>query len=262
MENLFALTQISKLSIMIAAGFALSKAGQLSRQADRGVSIIVIYLAWPCLIISSFQREFSLEVLRNMGAVALAISLSVGFGFICAVGVGKALKGRMDDFYLFAFMVMFGNTGFMGIPVSTALFGAEGTFYAAIADASSDILIFTFGVVLIAKSKDSKTKWSYKNLIEPATISIALGLIFLVLGISLPDVLLSPLTTIGNMTIPLSMIGIGSMLAKADFKELVGDYRLYLMSLLRLVVIPGAVALIIYLFFGSLSVFMKVIISL
>ena len=46
-------------------------------------------------------------------------------------------------------MLLFGNTGFIGIPVIKALYGTDAVFYAAIVELINDILIFTVGILLI-----------------------------------------------------------------------------------------------------------------
>ncbi|MBQ9707862.1 MAG: AEC family transporter, partial [Firmicutes bacterium] len=260
MGNVDALMQIVKLFIMIASGFILSKAGMLSSVMDKGISVIVVNLTWPCLIVVSLQREFSLDICKNMGLVAVMIAISIAIAYVSALVIRRVIKTDSKSMYLITFMMMFANTGFMGIPVCTSLFGTEGTFYAAIADAMSDAFIFTVGILILFKSKDASAKWQLKNLIEPATISIALGLILFVCQIRLPEILTSPMTTIGEATIPLSMIGIGSMLAKAKMSEMLGDYRLYIMSLFKLLIIPGIMFVGLKLAFGDLNIFLKVII--
>ncbi len=40
-------------------------------------------------------------------------------------------------------MLLFANTGFMGIPIINALYGKEAVFYAAILDMVFDIFLYT-----------------------------------------------------------------------------------------------------------------------
>ena len=69
----------------------------------------------------------------------------------------------------------------------------------------------------------------------------------MVSSITLPSLVKESCEMVGNMTAPLSMIVIGGMLTKVNLKESLKDRFLYLISILRLFIIPLGLWGILYL---------------
>ncbi len=229
---------LAKLFIMIVPGFILARAHVLNEEQSKGISTIIINLTWPCLIIISLQREFSIQLCINMGYVAAAIILVIIIAYLITKLVCRLMKIARDRTYLITFMVMFGNTAWIGIPVCKALYGADGTFYAALLDAIQDMFIFTVGLVMIEKSTGRHIGLSLKHFLTPGVISIVIGLILFVAGISLPDIIYTPMNALGSATSPLAMTVIGYQLGCLNLKELFKGRDVYVMMLLKLIVIP------------------------
>ena len=249
-----------KLFLMIIPGYILSKKNIIDEHQCKGVSSLVVNLTWPCLIVCSLQMAFSVELVINMGYIAAAMVCAMIIAYAFAKGACKAMKIDKSKAYLITFMLMFGNTGFMGIPVCTVLYGQEGTFYAALLDAIGDIFIFTAGLILIEKSTGRHIGLSIKHFLTPGFASIVIGIGLFVLGVQLPDVIYMPLDKIGSATTPLAMFVVGFQLGKIHFKEMIGDVRLYVLSALKLLAMPAIFFAAMTLIFGELSLFAKIII--
>lgn len=157
-------------------------------------------------------------------------------------------------------MLLFGNTGFMGIPVCTVLYGSEGTFYAALVDAVQDVFIFTVGILLIERSTGKHIGLSIKHFLTPGVASIVVGLGLFIAGITLPEIISVPMDTVGSATSPLAMIVVGFQLGQLNLKELVSDKSLYIMSSVRLIIIPLIFLVGVILIFPEMNVLCKVLI--
>ena len=100
--------------------FYLSQAQADERYFDRSLSVLIINVTAPCIILSSVMgdtlpgREEILPVLI-LGTCTLVFMLIVGI--ICA----KLLRSSEEGIY--SFMFAFGNINFIGLPVTSALFG-------------------------------------------------------------------------------------------------------------------------------------------
>ena len=249
-----------KLFLMIIPGYILSKAHVIDEHQSKGISSIIVNLTWPCLIVISLQREFSKELCVNMGILAAAMVAAIGIAFVLAKAASRVLKLDASHTYLMVFMLMFGNTGFMGIPVCNVLYGGEGTFYAALIDCVQDIFIFTAGLILIEKSTGKHIGLSPKHFLTPGFASIVIGLLLFVCRITLPDVIAVPMSTIGAATSPLAMLVVGFQLGKINFREMIGDGRLYVLSFLRLLVIPLIFLLLVELIFPEMTTLTRALI--
>ena len=165
---------------------------------------------------------------------------------------------------MLAFMLVFGNTGFIGLPVLNGLFGSEAVFYGALCDASYDLFMFTVGISLIQSSaaEESKRRMSetLKGLINPCFFGVIIGLILYISGTTLPDIIGGPVKSIGSVTSPLAMIIVGSHLADIRFRELFTNKYSYLVCLLKLIVAPAIALVLVRLIIGTGSLLSTVIV--
>lgn len=249
-----------KLFLMIIPGFILSKANVIDEHQSKGISSVIVNLTWPCLIVISLQRDFSKELCVNMGILAAAMVCAIGIAFVLARVLAKSFRMESAKMYLLIFMLMFGNTGFMGIPVCSVLYGSEGTFYAALIDCVQDVFIFTAGLILIEKSTGKHIGLSIKHFMTPGFASIVIGLGLFIAGVSLPQVIYVPLETIGSATSPLAMLVVGYQLGKVSFREMIGDMSLYAMSFARLIVMPVIFLAAVWIIFPEMSTLTKVLV--
>lgn len=248
-----------KLFLMIIPGILLSRAGALSDQQSKGISSAVVNVTWPCLIVMSLQREFSRELVINMGILALLLIANMLVAFLLAKVACRALRMDRSKTYLMTFMLIVGNTGFMGIPVCNALYGAEGTFYAALIDSIFDIFIFTGGMIMIEKSTGTHIGLSPRHFLTPGFLSILVGLALFIARISLPEIIAGPMQTIGSATAPLAMMIVGYQLGKMKIRDLVGDPRMYVLCGLKLIILPLIFLIAVRLLFPDMPLLAKVL---
>jgi predicted permease len=157
-------------------------------------------------------------------------------------------------------MVIFGNTGFIGIPVINALYGKNAVFYASIVEMVNNIFLFTIGIILIQLSAGVKAKINLKGMLTPGMFGIIIGFALFLLNLELPGFIGDSISIIGAATTPLSMIVIGVQLGHISIKELLGDKNLYLLSFMKLLIIPAAVFLLLRFGLKDVSLLAKVII--
>ena len=71
--------------------------------------------------------------------------------FAASIGVAYLTCGTRHRIENFA--VAFGNAGFIGIPLVTAVFGAEAAFYVVSYSTLVNLLQWTYGIVIISGKK-------------------------------------------------------------------------------------------------------------
>lgn len=228
--------QVLVLFILIAVGFLCGKGGVITEHASKKMTDIVLYVVTPCVMVSAFQREFSFELLGKVFIAALtaAMILVASIFLVKLVFHDKNLARKK----VLQFSVVFSNCGFMSLPLQKALLGEDGWFYGSIFVAVFNLFVWTYG--LLDMSGDKKQLSVKKLLVNPGLIGVVVALILFVCGISLPSVILQPVTHLANLNTPLPMLIIGYYLANADFKKAFTDVGAYLAMLLRLAVIPVA----------------------
>lgn len=246
--------------ILILPGIFFRKKELISDHQSEAVSAIVVNLTWPCMVINAMQMEFSFQILKDSGYM-MAVALIV-FTILIAVSFPLARLLRMSKTkqYMAVFMLIFGNTGFLGIPVIKALYGTEAVFFAAILEMINDVLMFTIGIVLIQLSAGADLKIRAKQFLNPGLIGVMIGLALFLLNCRLPELLGGSIEMIGAATTPLTMFAIGYQLGALKIKEIVGDWQVYVISFVKLLIVPVVTLVIVKLWAGEFTLLEKVLI--
>ena len=254
------INSLAMIFIMIIPGIVLSKKGIINEEHSKGISSIVVNLTWPCLVISAMQIPYSKQTLLDCGYIFIIMFVAFALAFVLSYLIVKFVKFEIEKSYLFTFMLIFGNTGFIGIPVINALYGKNAVFYASIVEMVNNIFLFTIGIILIQLSAGVRAKVNLKGMLTPGMFGVIIGFVLFLFNFELPGFLGDSINIIGAATTPLSMIVIGVQLGHINIKELFGEKSLYLLSFFKLLIIPAAVLLMLRFGFKDVSLLAKVII--
>ncbi len=243
------LTTIATLFIMLIVGYIAGKTGIIDSVASKKLSALIIKIAQPALIISSIVKmQYSAENLK-LGLQTLALGFAVHL-FMGAIAFVACLKIKnLDERKILEFSMVFGNTGFIGIPIMESLFGAVGAFMASFIVISFNILMWTLGIAILGRKRSDIKLTLKKALINKGTVPSVIGFaIFLIPafweGFKLPAFAMSSLSYIASLCTPISMLIIGALLAGRTFGQIFGSAKVYYLCLFKLVVIPMTVCLV------------------
>lgn len=221
---------------LMLLGLLLSRRGMITEQGSRDLSNVLLYAVIPCVILRSYMSEFSTEKLRAMGLSALIAVIA----FAASIAVAYLTCGTRHRIENFA--VAFGNAGFIGIPLVTAVFGPEAAFYVVSFSTFANLLQWTYGIVIISGKKETMNLRMV--FVNPVFISMVIGIALFVLQPTLPTVVTGTIGYIADGNTVLAMIILGYYLSKVQLRGLFSDVRLYLFSALRLLVVPAVTILV------------------
>ncbi len=231
------------LFIIVVVGYLLRRIKIMDGEFDRKLSVFIIQVSCPCLILSSVMGDSLPEKnlilpLLIVGFVTYGILIILGIYFPKILPIPKTQRG------LYSFMLTFGNVGFIGYPVVSAIFGPKAIFYAAVVNFPNTLLIFLVGIMFVTGGGE-KAKFDWRLFFTPAMIASYLAMIIVVIGTKMPTVIAQPCQLLGNVTVPGALLLIGSSLSTVPVKKMGGSLPIYLMAAMRLIVAP----LLIYYFF-------------
>ncbi len=236
MEPFAILTAIISLFVLIGIGFAARGYGILNGGRVHLISHILVNISLPALTISSMQVP---ETAKTMGIVDSMLFVAFCYyiaAFLVSVLICRFLPSTQAEKGVFQFMLVFPNTMFMGIPVAQAVLGPDSLFYVILFNLPFNFLVFTLGVWLLARGRPGK--FDPKVLLSPGLVASFAGLAFFLSHIMLPAPVDAGLELVGSATTPLAMLVVGALLATLPAKRLAGDWRVYLVAALRLVIFP------------------------
>jgi predicted permease len=140
--------------------------------------------------------------------------------------------------------MIFGNTIFLGYPLSNALFGQIGMLYASIYIAVQNIFQWTLGVYIYKREKFSLS--TLKRLINPGLIAICIGLSMFFLKIKTPALLSRVISGVGAISVPLALIVIGATLDGYKLKEIIRDKGVLFVAVVKAIAFPAVFLTVLY----------------
>ena len=236
-----ALSNVLVTLFYLFPGFVLRKMGKAKEEHLPTLSAVLVYIGTPFLQVASFMAmDFSWDGVKNMGIFFL-VTFAVQCLFMVAVRLvlGKKRFGE-GKYRLLTIGSVMGNVGFFGIPIISALLpdNPEVACYAAMYSLSMNMLAFTFGVFCLTGEKRYMSVRA--AVFNPTVFGFVVSLPFYVFGLRnvLPEVLVSAIMIVKNMTTPLCMFILGMRLASAKFGEIWNKPSVYGTVAMKLIAFP------------------------
>ena len=242
MEQFFiVLNQIGIFLILIIFGILAVKFGILDEHSLGSVSKLVMRMALPAYIfINTAEGATRQGLAESFLVIPLAIALYLML-FLLSLLLEKVFHLKGNRGHVFRAIVMFGNVGFMGIPLVVELYPDTALLYISLFTILDQGLFWTYGVSLTKPVSEQKEKISLKNLknlLSPALVAIVGATVLVLLNIHLPKLLTTTLSKLGTASMPLSLLYIGGMLSMTDVRKVLRCGELYAEIGLKMLVLP------------------------
>ncbi len=237
---IIAAQQVVILYLIVAVGFISDKKGIFTEKTARAANDLLFYIITPCVIINSFlTTEFNAETSRGFLLAALGGALTHILGIVLSAPFFR--KTGNDNNAVFKFACIYGNMGYMALPLAEAVLGSEGVFYCSAGIIVFQIFTFTHGIWQMNRGKSGGEKFSPKKLfLNPGVIAVCIGLPFFLLKAELPEIILKPVSFIGSMNTPLAMLMLGTYMSNAGLKTIFKNREQYLVALIKIIMVPVA----------------------
>lgn len=223
--------QIMALFLMGLVGYVAVKSGKFSAKDSKIISNVVVYICSPFVVIDAFQIDFTAEKLRGLllafAASALVHALMIGGGKLLGKPLG--LNGIEKA------SVEYTNSGYLIIPLVSAVLGQEWVFYTTAFIIVQTVLVWTHGQAVICGRGSVDVKKIFMN---PNVIAIGIGLVLFALKIHFPVPIASCISAFGDAIGPISMLVVGMLVGDVDLLWVFRQKRPYLICALRLILFP------------------------
>ena len=224
----------------IAAGYGANRLGYLGGETDQKVSKLLLNITMPAMIIAAVITG---EELPELGVILSILEVGVIFyllELIFVLVVPRLLPGTPGQKGVWKYALAFPNVGFIGYPVAVAMFGDGALFYAAILALPFNLLSYSLGPLLLAGA----ARFRWKQLFTPCIAASVLGLVLALTRLRPPALVGAMLDFVGDITVPLSLLVVGSLLAGMSAGQVLRSPKLWLLTAIRLLVLPAALCLI------------------
>jgi len=227
------LKQIVIMFIILLIGLGCSLKGLITKEGNKQLSKVALYIVNPLLIFMSYQSEYSARLLK--GLLWSFLLSGISFGVMIALSTLIISKKRPEH-SLERFSAVYSNCGFIGIPLIRGIYGDEGVLYLTAYITLFNILVWTHGYMTMKESRDFKS--FIKAATSPSVIAVFIGLIFYLMQIRLPEILHTSLQYVSDMNTPLAMLIAGSAAAQTNVLKALKNKGLYMVCAYKLFLLP------------------------
>lgn len=240
--------QLLVLYLIAGVGYIAKRKKILPASADTIMTQIILFITLPCLIVYALDIPFSSQLLKEFIVLTVLGTLTLVCIILFAAWYVKFRKLPKHLVAVQQGVMIFGNQGFMGVALTLGLFQNEGLVYATVFNIPLFFLIWTYGIYLFIKNSN-RVKFS-SIFLNAGVIATCIGVFLFVTPLTLPHLLSDTLREIGHMTVPLSMLLVGSLIANIPFARIVNHLKTeitWVAIVTKLILMPLILAPFIYL---------------
>lgn len=221
---------------IIIIGYIATKCKKMDSVTNQKLSTLISCVTNPLQVVSSvLQGERPLENSMVLKITGIACCIYLVLIFL-AKALPRIFRARNGQEGVYQFLFIFANVGYMGYPVIEALLGTEYLFCATIFVMTFQLFCWSYGVSLLSGEK----KISWKAFLRPMIVAALLAYGIYFANIQVPPVCYRLTKTVGSITSPMAMLIIGCSLAQLSLKEVFGKWQMYVLSALKLLLLPIA----------------------
>ena len=230
LEIVFA--QMIVIVILVCVGIGLYKRKYIDETMSEKLSAIVVDVCNPVLCLSCGLEAKGAAGHKEIAFAFMAAFLVYAFLLVSGFFVPKICGISRENQKYYNMMMVYGNIGFIGIPVAKAVLPPESMLYVIILNIVYSVIFYTHGIWLMGAKKEAHFK------LQPGLVCSVLTIIIFWFELSFPDIVTQSITYIGNATTFLSMTLLGCSFAAVSAKVFKGNWKTYLFIILKMLAIP------------------------
>ncbi len=225
--------QVFVLFLFAAVGCVLTRCGAIKSEHGSLLSKLLVFVFLPCNVFKTFASRFTVSYLREHG-VSMLISCAVLIVVaVAAHFAGRLLSRECYEGRVYEYSMVVPNAGYMGYALAENLLGAAALLDMMMFNLPVSVYTYTVGYCML-----TKRKITLKKLCNPVILSMVLGAIAGLLVLPLPRVLTGALDSAAGCMAPSAMLLTGMVIADYKFLSLLKNSRAYVVTAVRLFVLP------------------------
>ncbi len=256
---LTSVSSVVEIVLIMALGYILRRNNWFADSFFGGGNIasLITKIALPASIFMSVMKYLTKDKLLGLGIGIIFPALAVIVSYLVAFAAVKLFKIRPGRRGIFINAVANANTIFIGMPLNTALFGNKAMSYFLIYYIVNTVSTWAFGVYLIQNDdptadgqKKQRDHINWSKLLPMPLVGFIFSIIWLLIGIPVPNFIGQTLSYVGSLVTPLSLIYIGIVLYDAGLNNFRFERDSVLALIGRFIISPLALIILIKLGMG------------
>ena len=235
------LEQIEIFVVYMLIGIFAVKLHFLDRSKLGMLSGCITKILLPLLIFTNTINGTTREQFLSSAVIILLAAVLYLVLYVVAAILAKLLRINYRHESLYRACTMFGNCGFMGIPIITTLYPEQGGLYIAMYTVIDQLALWTVGMDLTAPvdhEKKLSPSQRFRKMINPATVAILAGVFVVLTGIKLPSTIITALAKTGAAASPLAMVYLGGVFCYIKIIDYLKLKEVYVTVVVKMLVLP------------------------
>lgn len=226
--------KMAMLVLIMLLGYLCARIGITGPEFNQRVTPLMVKVLLPATILNSVLSvpDFSGRELLDY---ILVMTVMVALQMLPAWFLPRLMRTRSEDVGATRLVTAFGNVGFVGLPVVAAIFGDEMVFFASLCNIPFNLALYSCSAVQLSPD-GGRVRW--QDVLNAPVIATLLSVVLLLSRVHVPGVLADTISSVSGVTIPLSMLVIGTSLGGISVRSVLTDWRVYVVSAVRLLVCP------------------------
>lgn len=232
-----ALGAVAPLFALMAAGFIVKRAKLLDEHSCAKLNRLITYLFLPALLFCNiYGSDWSTAVnplVLSYLALSIALSVAALWRIVPCLEPENCKRGVIIQ------GIFRSNAAIFGVPIAASLLG-EGSLGLVAMLISVTVVLYNCAAVFVLERFNGKSTSMKKILLgvirNPLILSILAAIALKLIGLRLPEILFSPLNSLGSVTSPLGFVLLGASFSFQSAKEHRRTLALTVAS--RLILVP------------------------
>lgn len=245
MESFFnAVSAVVVLFALMAVGYFLGVLGWMTPAEKRFVSRYVVNIAVPLNCVVGLLNNFSHDALISAGKMIAGAMLGIAVTLVLSAVVATILKLPRNRWGVFVAMAGSSNTLFIGLPITTQLFGEVSmpylmTYYLSSALFTQSVLVLLIERAGTAAPKGLRVRDVVKDVFtKPPIIGVIVGILLLAFDLRPPELVMKFSGYISDTVVPLALMYCGFIIYEVGLRNLRFLRGIPTMLVIRLVIAP------------------------
>ena len=245
---LHSLSAVFMIFSLMAVGYVLGRLGWMDAGDKKFVSRFVVNIAVPMNCITGILNNFNRSDLAGMAHLLLVPVSTILLNLAISVLAGKLLKLPRKRFGVFVAMAFLSNTLFIGLPLSTQLFGETAVGYVMLYYIGCTVFTQTVCVMLVERAgtavpKEHTAGAFIKDIFtKPPILGLIAAVAMLLLDVRPPEIFMSFAKYLSSTVSPLALLYCGYIVYELGIRNIRMERGIPTMLVLRLLVAPAICA--------------------
>lgn len=226
--------KMAMLVLIMLLGYLCARIGITGPEFNQRVTPLMVKVLLPATILNSVLSVPDFTG-RELLDYILVMTVMVALQMLPAWFLPRLMRTRSEDVGATRLVTAFGNVGFVGLPVVAAIFGDEMVFFASLCNIPFNLALYSCSAAQLSPD-GGRVRW--QDVLNAPVIATLLSVVLLLSRVHVPGVLADTISSVSGVTIPLSMLVIGTSLGGISVRSVLTDWRVYVVSAVRLLVCP------------------------